>query len=114
MADPNVWPSHQGMGCACADVSLSRFLLPVPQANTANIKMLIPDFFNENLVRGRGLFARALITAQQSSPTFTPVYAALLAVINTKVIWSRFFFSSAWSEIFVELRGIACWSLDGV
>ena len=41
--------------------------------------------FSENLVRGRGLFVRSLIRAQGASPTFTPVYAALVAVINTKL-----------------------------
>ncbi len=33
----------------------------------------------------RGLWARSIITAQTASPTFTHVYAALVAVINTKV-----------------------------
>jgi hypothetical protein len=56
------------------------------QVNVANIKELIPEFFSENLVRGKGLLARSIITAQQQSPTFTPVYAALLSIINTKVI----------------------------
>lgn len=55
------------------------------QVNVANIKELIPEFFSENLVRGKGLLARSIITAQQQSPTFTPVYAALLSIINTKV-----------------------------
>ena len=33
----------------------------------------------------RGLLARAVITAQTASPTFTHVYAALVAILNTKV-----------------------------
>lgn len=33
----------------------------------------------------RGLLARSIITAQAASPTFTHVYAALVAIINTKV-----------------------------
>lgn len=32
----------------------------------------------------RGLLARSVITAQAASPTFTHVYAALVAIINTK------------------------------
>lgn len=33
----------------------------------------------------RGLVARSVIQAQTASPTFTHVYAALVAVVNTKV-----------------------------
>ena len=32
----------------------------------------------------RGLLARSVITAQGASPTFTHVYACLVAIINTK------------------------------
>lgn len=38
----------------------------------------------QNLVRGRGLFCRSLMKSQAASPGFTPVYAALTAVVNTK------------------------------
>lgn len=41
--------------------------------------------FNENLIRGRGLFARAIMKAQASSLPFTPVFSALIAIINTKL-----------------------------
>ncbi len=50
-----------------------------------NIKNLIPEIFYENLIRGRGLFARSIMKAQAASPNFTNVYAALVAVINTKM-----------------------------
>jgi len=43
------------------------------------------ELFNENLLRGRGLLARAIIKAQMASPNFTHVYAALISVINTKL-----------------------------
>ena len=33
----------------------------------------------------RGLLVRSLLQAQSASPTFTHVYAALVAVLNTKV-----------------------------
>ena len=39
----------------------------------------------QNLIRGRGLFCRSLMKSQLASPAFTPVYAALVAVINTKL-----------------------------
>ena len=53
--------------------------------NTSNLKNIVVELFGENLVRGRGLFARSIIRAQQASPIFTPVYAALVAVVNTKL-----------------------------
>jgi pre-mRNA-splicing factor CWC22 len=40
---------------------------------------------NENILRGKGLLARAIIKAQMAAPNFTHVYAALVAVINTKL-----------------------------
>ena len=43
------------------------------------------ELFNENLLRGKGLLARAIMKAQTASPTFTPVYAALLSAVNTKL-----------------------------
>lgn len=39
----------------------------------------------QNLVRGRGLLCRSIMKSQMASPTFTPTYAALVAVLNTKV-----------------------------
>ena len=53
--------------------------------NTTNIKMIAPELFQLNLVRGRGLFARAVMKAQLASPGFTPVFAALVSVVNTKL-----------------------------
>ncbi len=35
-------------------------------------------------VRGRGLFARSCMKSQMASPAFTHVFAALVAVVNTK------------------------------
>ena len=55
------------------------------KVNASNLALVLPELFAENLVRGRGLFCRALLKAQQASPAFTPVYAALIAVVNTKL-----------------------------
>ncbi|KAJ1658093.1 pre-mRNA-splicing factor cwc22 [Dispira simplex] len=57
----------------------------INKVNTANIKFIIPELLGENLVRGRGLLVRFLMKAQAASPSFTPVYAALVATINTKL-----------------------------
>ena len=56
----------------------------VNKVNAANIKNIIPELFAENLIRGRGLFCRSLIKSQMASPNFTDVFAALVAVVNTK------------------------------
>lgn len=51
-----------------------------------NIKFIVPELFGgANLIRGRGLFCRAIIKAQSLSLPFTPVFAALVAIINTKL-----------------------------
>ncbi|KAH9918401.1 MIF4G-domain-containing protein [Epithele typhae] len=57
----------------------------VNRVNVANIKMVVPELFQENLIRGRGLFARSVMKAQAASLPFTPVFAALVAIINTKL-----------------------------
>lgn len=55
------------------------------KVSASNIKEIVPELFRENLERGRGLFCRTIITAQHASPGFTPVYAALVAIVNTRV-----------------------------
>ncbi|KAJ7669190.1 MIF4G-domain-containing protein, partial [Mycena polygramma] len=57
----------------------------VNRVNIVNIKAVVPELFAENLIRGRGLFARSVMKAQASSLTYTPVFAALVAIINTKL-----------------------------
>jgi len=57
----------------------------VNRVNVANIKLIVPELFAENLIRGRGLFARSVMKAQSSSLPFTSVFAALVAIINTKL-----------------------------
>ena len=57
----------------------------INKVNVANIQEVVLQLFKENLVRGRGLFSRSCIDAQSQSPTFTHVYGALVAVVNTKV-----------------------------
>ena len=57
----------------------------VNRVNVGNIKHVVPELFQENLIRGRGLFARSVMKAQAASLPFTPVFAALVAIINTKL-----------------------------
>lgn len=57
----------------------------VNRVNITNIKQIVPELVQENLVRGKGLFARSIMKAQAASLPFTPVFAALVAIINTKL-----------------------------
>ncbi|KAH3752088.1 hypothetical protein DPMN_186698, partial [Dreissena polymorpha] len=56
----------------------------VNKVNVGNIENIVREIFQENIVRGKGLMARSIIQAQAASPTFTHVYAALVAIVNTK------------------------------
>ncbi|KAJ1736187.1 pre-mRNA-splicing factor cwc22 [Coemansia biformis] len=58
---------------------------PVNKVNVGNIKEMVVELFGANLVRGRGLFCRSTMRAQALSTSFTAVYAALVAIINTKL-----------------------------
>lgn len=57
----------------------------INKVNVANIKHIVPELFGENLVRGRGLFCRSIMKAQAASLPFTPIYAAMAAIVNTKL-----------------------------
>lgn len=57
----------------------------INKVNVSNIKEIVPDLFNENLVRGRGLFCRSIMKAQAASLPFTPILAAMAAIVNTKL-----------------------------
>eukprot|EP00512_Aurantiochytrium_limacinum_P010313 CAMPEP_0171544508 /NCGR_PEP_ID=MMETSP0960-20121227/3542_1 /TAXON_ID=87120 /ORGANISM="Aurantiochytrium limacinum, Strain ATCCMYA-1381" /LENGTH=868 /DNA_ID=CAMNT_0012092329 /DNA_START=249 /DNA_END=2853 /DNA_ORIENTATION=+ len=57
----------------------------VNRVTNENIQSILPGFFEYNLVRGKGLLVRALMKAQVASVGYTPVYAAIAAVINTKL-----------------------------
>ena len=57
----------------------------INKVNVSNIKHIVPELFGENLVRGRGLFCRSIMKAQSASLPFTPIYAAMAAIVNTKL-----------------------------
>jgi pre-mRNA-splicing factor CWC22 len=57
----------------------------INKVNVSNIKHIVPELFNENLVRGRGLFCRSIMKAQAASLPFTPIYAAMAAIVNSKL-----------------------------
>ncbi|CAI7595045.1 unnamed protein product [Penicillium glandicola] len=57
----------------------------INKINVSNIKFIVPELFAENLVRGRGLFCRSIMKAQAASLPFTPIYAAMTSIVNTKL-----------------------------
>lgn len=57
----------------------------INKVNVTNIAIIVRELFKENLIRGRGLLTRSILQAQSASPTFTHVYAALVAIVNAKV-----------------------------
>lgn len=57
----------------------------INKVNVSNIKFIVPELFGENLVRGRGAFCRSVMKAQAASLPFTPIYAAMAAIVNTKL-----------------------------
>ncbi|CCD54085.1 putative cell cycle control protein [Botrytis cinerea BcDW1] len=57
----------------------------INKVNVSNIKHIVPELFGENLIRGRGLFCRSIMKAQAASLPFTPIYAAMAAIVNTKL-----------------------------
>eukprot|EP01122_Echinamoeba_exundans_P009542 TRINITY_DN3404_c0_g2_i1.p1 TRINITY_DN3404_c0_g2~~TRINITY_DN3404_c0_g2_i1.p1 ORF type:complete len:752 (+),score=175.53 TRINITY_DN3404_c0_g2_i1:19-2274(+) len=57
----------------------------INKVSTGNITNIVFDLFKENIIRGRGLLCRSVMKSQQASMAFTSVYAALIAIINTKM-----------------------------
>ena len=58
----------------------------INRLNAQTIKDLIHSLFQTaNLIRGKGLLAKAILRAATTSPTYAPVYASLISVINTKL-----------------------------
>ncbi|MCJ1376170.1 pre-mRNA-splicing factor cwc22 [Loxospora ochrophaea] len=57
----------------------------INKINVSNIKHIVPELFGENLIRGRGLFCRSIMKAQAASLPFTPIYATMAAIVNTKL-----------------------------
>ena len=58
----------------------------INRLSPSTIKPLIHSLFTDaNLIRGRGVLSRSILKATLASPQFTPAYASLMAVVNTKL-----------------------------
>lgn len=75
-------PEYQRMTWDALKKSLNGL---VNKVNTANIKHIVPELFKENLIRGRGLFCKSIMRAQSASLSYTAIYAAMAAVVNSKL-----------------------------
>ncbi|GMR39553.1 hypothetical protein PMAYCL1PPCAC_09748, partial [Pristionchus mayeri] len=56
----------------------------VNKVNVGNLVGVVRSLLQENIVRGKGLLCRSIMQAQAFSPGFSNVFAALVAVINSK------------------------------
>ncbi|CAF0976423.1 unnamed protein product [Rotaria magnacalcarata] len=56
----------------------------VKKLKNSNVQKVARELFKCNIIRGRGLLAKAIIKVQIKSPCFTPVYAALTSTVNSK------------------------------
>lgn len=56
----------------------------VNKVSPYNLKEIAIELLQENIWRGRGLLCRAVMRAQNTSPKFTNVYAALFAILNSR------------------------------
>lgn len=74
-------PAYQRIAWEALKKSIHGYINKV---NTSNIGIIARELLHENIVRGRGLLCKSIIQAQAASSTFTNVYAALVAVINSK------------------------------
>lgn len=55
------------------------------KVNVTNIQNVVIELFSQNLLRGKGLLARAIMKAQTAATNYSHVFAALVAIINTKL-----------------------------
>lgn len=70
---------------SCWDENKKNIIGLINRANTSNVSTIVQELFKCNLIRYKGLFASALIKAQEVSPVYTDIYAAILAIINCRL-----------------------------
>uniref|UniRef100_A0A7S1M1I0 MI domain-containing protein n=1 Tax=Neobodo designis TaxID=312471 RepID=A0A7S1M1I0_NEODS len=67
------------------DALKKTFMGTVNRATRTNVRAVAIEVLRENVVKGRGLFCRAAMRAQNHSPELTPVLAALVSYVNWKL-----------------------------
>lgn len=56
----------------------------VQNADVSNVESVAGQIMNEDIIKGKGLFCRAILKSQSKSPRSSGVYAALVATINSR------------------------------
>ncbi|XP_058978837.1 male determiner protein Mdmd(Y) [Musca domestica] len=56
----------------------------INKVNVDSVAVITRKLLKDNIVRGRGVLCHSIIQAQATSPKFTHVYAAMVAIINSK------------------------------
>ncbi|PIN01862.1 hypothetical protein CDL12_25627 [Handroanthus impetiginosus] len=56
----------------------------VKRVSISNIRFIADEILKENVISGRGLFCQAIMKSQMGFPQFSNVYAALVAIINSR------------------------------
>lgn len=57
----------------------------INKANTGNLRLIVPELFQENLLRGRGIYCNSIMRAQQNSLPYSALFASLSAIITSKL-----------------------------
>jgi len=57
----------------------------INKASRENVKTTVVSLFELNLIRGRGIFVEDIITSSENSDGYSPVYASIICVINSKI-----------------------------
>lgn len=58
----------------------------VNKVSANNLRHVVLELLDENLIRGRGHLCSSCMKSQIASPVFTDVIAALIAVVNSKFL----------------------------
>ena len=75
----------------------------INKVNVSNIQNIIYELFNENLLRGQGLLIKCIIRGQLTSSNYTPIYAALICVLNSKLPFIGNLFIRRYIALFKKL-----------
>ncbi len=86
--------------------------------NKSYLPRIIFELLRENIIRGAGLLTHAIIRAQITSPSYAPVYAALVSTIVNKklpvigeLICKRVV--STWRELYMSNKTNECFAMNG-
>ncbi|KAH6829441.1 hypothetical protein C2S53_011484 [Perilla frutescens var. hirtella] len=62
----------------------TRITALVEKADVSNVELVADQILNENIIKGKGVFCQTVMKSQSESPESSDVYAAVVAIINSK------------------------------